>query len=495
MKGTKTGRRLRTGIYRQSDRWLFVPMVEMLDARDLFDQARKNGRPASINRVSSGRKQIDYWLKLYSEVPWFRGWLIEGKEPPSEVHVPTKGEVNRMLAACAYSRHMLAIGLRRTDYTKYLAKRAGGFPAAQISEWMEWLYGGKEPASCVVVSELAVLTRDELARDGICRAARLPIATFTRWKAAEMERRALSDMISRRRVGGGAPVASGDYEALFGVGLEGRLSGVANAGQRAFLAASAARSKHAMLRFAACATETSAVQRARRRLARLSPATLSKEAASPLRELRQRAEALGLKDDLDRYIYEFVDRISAPPSLRPEKGKWKQRGAVRHGLFVAVLWLWRFRKHAQMVWNRHQIGQIEASTPCFRLWFLDWTLPLAHRGSNGAYRRAVGLAPQGRTPYRIAPPKREAAATAAKGEGVGTAAATIAIETGRRRPVGRPADERIAQRNRDMRLAWDSKGDDGRWRYESFGDLGRAFGVSRVLARKVIKAGRCKRRT
>lgn len=382
-KRRKAGRRLRTGIYCDGGKTLFVPMLEMFDVRHHVKARRIDGARsvrASLRAAPVGRGAVTSWLELFADLSWFRPWLLEGLVPPGDVHVPTRSEVERMLRACSYSSLMEGVSPRgRDEYTRFLGKGPRlGFPVRQIGQWMNWLYGGPAPEGWLIVDELTVAVRNQLNRTAICGEAGIKLSTFTRWKADEGARAALAAAVARRSAGGREPVDCEAWDSL------------------------AKKSKAAMLKWAAAATEARALERAKNQDSSLS---------GNLTALRVHARSLGLKESLEAYVNEFIRRIPEPPSERPAKGMWARRGEVSPKLFVPLPWMRKFIARARATWHANQIGMIQRGTlpktRCWELWFLDWAIPLEARRSKSIadYRSEAGLVrPDGRSPWRTAKP-------------------------------------------------------------------------------------------
>jgi len=391
-KGSQArGKRVVTGVYSSGNMTLFVPALRMWRLREVAIAAGK--APKRRSPTFQG------YLNFYKGFPWFQPWL-QGGELPARIRVPTSRDVERALAAWSYSsivrtaRGKTGPGQYGQWFRDSVFPRLSGVDVDQdqrrdhFARWIGWLYGDAAPDGWMMVPEWAVQLRNELTPGAICKESKVRRHHFVTWRRNPLKHAALLAAMAAAGDGGGEPKGSEAWDRLF-VTPRPDVKGLENGERSRKLFAWSRRlvMRDAMLRFSAQAVESKALERVQRRLD-------TGKGPSDLRKQAKKLEAdgsTGIEKALQEWLHAGLHAIKSG-SMEQRYGRWGQRGVVAAGLFIPYQGMWDFRKAAEAVGTKENVrGLRNRCGQLAPLWFLDWTLPLPHKGKRSKYRVDVGL--------------------------------------------------------------------------------------------------------
>lgn len=290
--------------------------------------------------------QFQQWCRTFADAEWVIAWLSRGADFPEGVTVATVKEIAKCRQAWDYEKLLASLDVRNTAYRKWLES----FPEENRGGWLFWLYGWDAPEGWYVVPQKALELKRRISPSGIAEAAGVSLGNVREWWKDVDKRAALDEALEAAKHGhqpkGDSPRWKPLYEAEHW---------------------SIARMRDQMLAYARKATWTAAFDDLGMPAPQYGAFKKQAEEAG-----KKSADAAGGEKVRDAFV-EFV-----------ESG-WPQReavtGVVAPGVFVPVPNMLRFREAARKLRNDLNLYQTAERIPgdCFRLWFLDWTLPRRFR--------------------------------------------------------------------------------------------------------------------
>jgi len=130
------------------------------------------------------------WLREYSHLEWFRGWLCRGENAPKAVFVATRAEIKTARYAWHYCGLCKEVSIREETYTEWFRRNV---PEERLWDFVFWLYGGPSPSGWYIVAH------DRCTPTGICKGLGISPANFWTWLRDSGKRAMLRDALNGKR--------------------------------------------------------------------------------------------------------------------------------------------------------------------------------------------------------------------------------------------------------------------------------------------------------
>jgi hypothetical protein len=424
---------------------LFVPTEDMWAVHDSGKKLAGTGATtaailAAAERAPTGRRKdrrqkvgdnlLSYWRKEVKKAllldsgrtdhwfrEWFEGWLLRGENNLTRVIVVPTPQATRCAKAWNFTAFFPEGSRVRADsYARCLRNQIPNLA------WRKWLFGWPPPKDVFVVSKQLQRLRHELSEKVLLEHLGFYEGSVRSWRNDERTRTAF-EALSK-----GALVK--EWEAVH-EGVD-------------------AATRDRMITFVKVNSPEACCNRRQHKPDAPDPRPMS---ISGYYKEKKKAEVCGVGTEFEKYL-----RSDSPFDDR-------KSGMVVPGFFIPTREMLRFRDHATKMAGAQKIWSLPQDIPGFDEWFLDWTTPKAQRGMR---IEANTLEPFSTTQRSLPVPAIGDSAPVPAAAGTGA------------KPVGRPADDGIAKRNKKIRA------DCASGHFASIADLARYYHISRGRATNII---------
>jgi hypothetical protein len=282
---------------------------------------------------------INEWCAEYSELAWFRNWLLRGMDTPSGIDMATPSQIRRCKKAWDYIGHCERVGI--SPENTYMTGWLKGGTIPPDTDWLLWLYGYNPPVGVFVVPLLLQMVRLEMTPYKICLAAKIDSGKRSSWGEDAAVHAAANEAIEVARMNGGR---------------EGHMAAWAKTKTNIHPA-----TLNSICKYAVNSTLKACCERA---------------GTTPDKYYRWRKEAekLGVHETFDQYMH-----MEGPFSMEGREGRIKRSmllksGLVSEGFFVPTPAMIAFRDTALTAVYNERVGNI-VTIPGGREWFVDWVTP------------------------------------------------------------------------------------------------------------------------
>ena len=106
-------------------------------------------------------------------LPWWRGHLLRGEQPPADVKIASDNQVERMLGATDYVAFCREAEIKPVAFCRWFSKNI--IPAGELRiPFLLFLYGAAKPDGWTIIDRRMRKLHDERTPAGICAAAGVP---------------------------------------------------------------------------------------------------------------------------------------------------------------------------------------------------------------------------------------------------------------------------------------------------------------------------------